>query len=63
MLSELYTKLIGIVLMQFLLAPFRNGERELSVVKVVRLIQHHVRHVIEHLSDHEQLTQVLRDLA
>lgn len=62
-LSELYAKLIGMVIMQFLLAPFRNGERELSVVKVVRLIQHHVRHVIEHLGDREQLTQVLRDLA
>jgi len=62
-LSELYAKLIGMVIMQFLLAPFRHGERELSVVKVVRIIQHHVRHVIEHLGDREQLTQVLRDLA
>lgn len=62
-LSELYAKLIGIVIMQFLLAPFRNGERELSVVKVARLIQHHVRHVIEHLDDREQLVQVLQDLA
>ena len=62
-LSELYAKLIGIVMMQFLLAPFRNGERELSVVKVVRLLQHHVRHVIEHLGDRELLVQVLLDLA
>lgn len=62
-LSELYAKLVGIVIMQFLLAPFRNGERELSVVKVVRIIQHHIRHVIEHLDDCEQLTQVLQDLA
>ena len=62
-LSELYAKLIGIVIMQFLLAPFRNGERELSVVKVVRIIQHHVRHVIEHLGDLAQLTLVLQDLA
>jgi Transposase DDE domain len=62
-LSELYAKLIGMVIMQFVLAPFRNGERELSVVKVVRLIQHHVRHVIEHLGDREQLAQVLQDLA
>ena len=61
-LSELYAKLIGIVIMQFLLAPFRNGERELSVVKVVRLIQHHVRHLIEHLGDREQFAQVLQDL-
>ncbi len=62
-LSELYAKLIGMVLMPFLLAPFRHGERELSVVKGVRLIQHHVRHVIEHLGDREQLTRVLQDLA
>lgn len=61
-LSELYAKLIGIVIMQFILAPFRNGERELSVVKVVRIIQHHVRHVIEHLGDLAQLTLVLQDL-
>jgi hypothetical protein len=62
-LSELYAKLIGIVIMQFLLAPFRNGERELSVVKVVRIIQHHVRHVIKHLGDPAQLVLVLQDLA
>jgi Transposase DDE domain len=62
-LSELNAKLIGIVIMQFLLAPFRNGERELSVVKVVRILQHHVRHVIEHLGDREQLAQVLQDLS
>lgn len=62
-LSELDAKLIGIVIMQFLLAPFRNGERELSVVKVVRIIQHHVRHVIECLGDREQLAQALQNLA
>ena len=52
-----------IVIMQFLLAPFRTGERELSVVKVVRIIQHHVRHVIKHLGDLAQLVLVLQDLA
>ncbi len=62
-LSELYAKLIGMVILQFLLAPFRNGEREMSAVKVVRTLQHHVRHVIEHPGDREQLAQVLRDLA
>ena len=62
-LSELYAKLIGIVVMQFLLAPYRDGERELSVVKVVRIIQHHVRHLIEHLGNQEQLTQTLQELA
>jgi len=62
-LSELYAKLIGIALMQFLLAPYRVGERELSVVKVVHIIQHHVPHLIERLGNLEQLTETLQDLA
>jgi hypothetical protein len=62
-LSELYAKLIGIVVMQFLLAPYRVGERELSVVKVVHIIQHHVPQLIEHLGHLEQLTGALQDLA
>ena len=62
-LSELDAKLIGIVVMQFLLAPYRDGERELSVVKVVHIIQHHVRHIIEHLDNQEQLTQTLQEQA
>jgi len=62
-LSELYAKLIGIVVMQFLLAPYRDGERELSVVKVVHIIQHHILHVIERLGNLEQLTATLQELA
>ena len=62
-LSELYAKLIGIVVMQFVLAPYRVGERELSVVKVVHIIQHHVPHLIEHLDNLEQLTETLQALA
>ena len=62
-LSELYAKLIGIVVMQFLLAPYRDGERELSVIKVVHIIQHHIRHILEHLGNQEQLTQTLQELA
>ena len=62
-LSELYAKLIGIVVMQFLLAPYRDGERELSVVKVVHIIQHHVPRLIERLGNVEQLTETLQELA
>ena len=62
-LSELYAKLIGIVMMQFVLAPFRDGERELSVVKVVHIIQHHVPHLLERLSNLEQFTEALQALA
>ena len=62
-LSELYAKLIGIVVLQFVLAPCRVGERELSVVKVVHIIQHHIPHLIEHLGNLEQLTETLQALA
>jgi hypothetical protein len=61
-LSELYAKLIGIVVMQFVLAPYRDGERELSVVKVVHIIQHHIPRLIERLGDLEQLTEALQAL-
>lgn len=62
-LSELYAKLIGIVVMQFLLAPYRDGERELSVVKVVRIMQHHVSHLVARLGNVEQLAETLQELA
>lgn len=61
-LSELYAKLIGTVVMQFLLAPYRDREREVSAVKVVRLIQHHVKRVIESIRDLEQLTATIQNL-
>lgn len=46
-LSEVYAKWIGTVIMQFLLAPYRDHEREVSAVKVVGLIQHHIQQVLE----------------
>jgi hypothetical protein len=61
-LSELYAKLIGMVVMQFLLAPYRDREREVSAVKVMRLIQHHVKQVIESIGTLEQLTTTLQNL-
>ena len=62
-LSELYAKLIGFVVIQFLLTPYRKGERELSVGKVVRLLQHHLSHLIESLADLENFTANLQALA
>jgi hypothetical protein len=61
-LSELYAKLIGIVVMQFLLAPYRDHERELSAVKVVRIIQHHVSRLIESMGNLDQLIETLQNL-
>lgn len=61
-LSELYAKLIGIVVMQFLLAPYRDHERELSAVKVVRIIQHHVSRLIESMDNLDQLIETLQNL-
>ena len=61
-LSELYAKLIGVVVMQFLLAPYRDHERELSAVKVVRIIQHHVARLIESIGNLDQLSEILQHL-
>jgi hypothetical protein len=61
-LSELYAKLIGVVVMHFLLAPYRDHERELSTVKSVRIIQHHVARLIESIGNLDQLSETLQDL-
>ncbi len=61
-LSELYAKLIGVVVMQFLLAPYRDHERELSTVKSVRIIQHHVARLIVSIGNLDQLIETLRHL-
>ena len=61
-LSELYAKLIGIVVMQFLLAPYRDPERELSTVRSVRIIQHHVTRLITTMGNLDQLIETLQNL-
>ena len=61
-LSELYAKLIGIVVMQFLLAPYRDPEHELSTVRSVRIIQHHVTRLITTMGNLDQLIETLRNL-
>ena len=55
-LSELYAKLIGVVVMHFLLGPYRDHDRELSTVKSVRIIQHHVARLIESIGNLDQLS-------
>ena len=61
-LSELYAKLIGIVVMQFLLAPYRDHARELSIVKSVRIIQHHVARLIQSIGNLDRLSETLQHL-
>lgn len=61
-LSELYAKLIGVVVMQFLLAPYRDCGRELSAVKVFRIIQHPVQRVIQSIGNLDQLTETLEKI-
>ncbi len=61
-LSELYAKLIGVVVLQFLLAPYRDHERELSIVKGVRIIQHHVARLITSMGNLDQLIETLQNL-
>ena len=61
-LSELYAKLIGVVVMQFLLGPYRDHDRELSTVKSVRIIQHHVARLIETIGNLDQLSETVQDL-
>ncbi len=59
---ELYAKMIGLVVTHFLLAPFRLGERELSAVKVQRILQHHALRLAQSLDSVEQLTQQLEQI-
>ena len=59
-LSELYAKLIGLVVMQFLLAPYRDHAGELSVTKSVRIIQHHATDLVRSLGNLDQLSETVR---
>jgi PII-like signaling protein len=61
-LTELYAKLIGIVVTHFLIAPFRPVERELSAVKVQHLVRRYALRVAQSLGSLEQLMTVLDTL-
>ena len=61
-LTELYAKLIGVVVTHFLIAPFRSVKRELSMVKVQHLVRRHALRLALSLGSLEQLTTVLGKL-
>lgn len=61
-LSEVYAKLIGLVVMHFLVAPYRAGARELSLVKAVYIIQHYLAQVLENLHQLDRLRNTLEKI-
>jgi hypothetical protein len=61
-LTELYAKLIGVVVTHFLIAPFRSVKCELSAVKVQHLVRRYALRVAQSLSALEQLMTVLDQL-
>jgi hypothetical protein len=61
-LTELYAKLIGVVVTHFLIAPFRAVERELSAVKVQHIVRRYALRVALSLNSLEQLVAVLDQL-
>ncbi len=58
-LTELYAKLIGIVVTHFLIAPFRSLTRELSAVKVQHIVQRYALRLAQSLDAVEHLVTVL----
>jgi hypothetical protein len=58
-LTELYAKLIGAVVFDFLMAPFRLIEHELSRVKVHHIIQHYALRLAQRLSSIEDIVELL----
>jgi hypothetical protein len=61
-LTELYAKLIGVVVMHFLIAPCRSLERELSLVKVQHLLRRYALRLAQSLGSLEQLVTVLNKI-
>ncbi len=62
MLSEVYAKLIGLVLVQQLSAPVRLAQRELSATKVLRLVRRRALALAHALGDVERLAPLLHDI-
>jgi hypothetical protein len=58
-LSELYAKLIGIVVTQFLLSPFRWRERELSAVKSQQIVRRYAIRLAQSLGVVAELAKLL----
>jgi hypothetical protein len=62
-LCELYAKMIGVLVMQCLLAPWRWGQRELSIVKAHRIIRHYADRLVQALGNVEQLVAMLQQIS
>jgi hypothetical protein len=54
-LGELYAKMIGLVITQCLLAPWRWGQRELSMVKAHRILRHYALRLAQALPNLDQV--------
>ncbi len=61
-LSEVYAKLIGLVLVQQLSAPVRLTQRELSATKALRLVRRRALALARALGDEERLAPLLHDI-
>jgi len=61
-LTEIYAKLIGVVVTHFLIAPFRTVDRELSPVKVQHLVRRYALRLAQGLGSLEQVVTVLNKL-
>lgn len=61
-LTEIYAKLIGVVVTHFLIAPFRTVDRELSPVKVQHLVRRYALRLAQSLGSLEQVVTVLNKL-
>jgi len=61
-LCELYGKMIGIVLLHWLIAPLRLGERELSAVKACQLWHRYARRIARALKSPAKLSSLLETL-
>ena len=61
-LTEIYAKLIGIVVTHFLIAPFRTVDRELSPVKIQRIVRRYALRLAQSLNSREQLVTILNKL-
>jgi hypothetical protein len=61
-LTEVYAKLLGLVLLHYLMAPLRGGPREVSLVRAVRLIRHYGPRLLDNLVDLARLQTTLQNL-
>jgi hypothetical protein len=61
-LTEVYAKLLGLVLLHYLMAPFRGHARELSMVTAVRIMRHYLPQLLDNLVDLARLQTTLQKI-